>query len=70
MQLVEHTPADLTPQLLANVVSTVVILHQKGEATNEFLSFARTALERLKHEYPDYERLPGLIQAFERQSTP
>ncbi len=70
MQLVEHTPADLTPQLLANVVSTVVILRQKGEATNEFLPFARTALERLKHEYPDYERLPGLILSFERQSTP
>lgn len=70
MRLVEHTPADLTPQLLANVVSTVVILRQKGEGANEFLPFARTALERLKHEYPGYERLPGLIQSFEHQENP
>ncbi len=71
MHLVEHTPADLTPQLLANVVSTVVILRQKGEASaSEFMPFARTALERLKHEYPDYERLPGLLQAFAHQEPP
>lgn len=70
MRLVEHTPADLTAQLLANVVSTVAILRQKGDAVNEFLPFARTALERLKHEYPDYERLPGLIKAFEPQNIP
>jgi hypothetical protein len=70
MLLVEHTPVDLTAQLLANVVSTVVILRQKGEAANEFIPFARTSLERLKHEYPDYERLPGLIKAFEHQDHP
>jgi len=65
MQLVNHTPADLTATLLANVVSTVVALRQKGEPVNEILPFARIALERLKHEHPDYERLPGLIQSFE-----
>ncbi len=70
MQLVEHTPVDLTAQLLANVVSTVAILRQKGEAANEFMPFARTALERLKHEYPDYERLPGLIRSFELHDNP
>ncbi len=67
MQLVNHTPADLTATLLANVVSTVVMLRQKGEAVNDILPFARIALERLKHEHPDYDRLPGLIEAFERQ---
>jgi CheY-like chemotaxis protein len=70
MQLVNHTPADLTAMLLANVVSTVVMLRQKGEAVNDILPFARIALERLKHEHPDYDRLPGLIEAFERQPPP
>jgi CheY-like chemotaxis protein len=65
MQLVNHTPADLTAMLLANVVSTVVVLRQKGEPVSEILPFAQIALERLKHEHPDYERLPGLIQSFE-----
>lgn len=66
MQLVDHTPADLTATLLANVVSTVVVLRQKGEQVNEILPFARIALERLKQEHPDNERLPGLIQSFEQ----
>lgn len=68
MQLVDHTPPDLTTMVLANVVSTVVALRQKGETVSEILPFARIALERLKHEHPDYERLPGLIQAFEQQA--
>ena len=65
MQLVNHTPSDLTATLLANVVSTVVVLRQKGEQVNDIIPFARIALERLKHEHPNYERLPGLIQSFE-----
>ena len=69
MQLVNHTPADLTAMLLANVVSTVVMLRQKGEPVNEILPFARIALERLKHEHPDYERLPGLIETFEHHQS-
>ncbi len=69
MQLVDHTPADLTAMLLANVVSTVVALRLKGEPVNEIIPFARIALERLKHEHPDYDRLPGLIQSFEQHQT-
>jgi tetratricopeptide (TPR) repeat protein len=64
MQLVEHTPPDLTPQLLANVVTTVIALKHKGQNVNEFMPAARVALERLKDKYPNYERLPGLIEAF------
>lgn len=64
MQLVEHTPPDLTPQLLANVVTTVIALKHKGQNVNEFMPTARVALERLKDKYPNYERLPGLIEAF------
>jgi CheY-like chemotaxis protein len=64
MALVEHTPPDLTAQLLANVVTTVVALRRKGQNVNEFMPAARVALERLKEKYPDYERLPGLIEAF------
>ncbi len=70
MRLVDHTPVDLTAMLLANVVSTVVTLRQKGGQVNDILPFARTALERLKQEHPDYERLPGLIQSFEQQQAP
>ena len=69
MQLVNHTPADLTAMLLANVVSTVVMLRQKGESVNDILPFARIALERLKHEHPGYDRLPGLIESFERHPS-
>jgi CheY-like chemotaxis protein len=65
MLLMDQTPVDLTPMLLANIISAVVVLRQHGEAVHEFLPFARIALERLKHEHPDYERLPGLIQSFE-----
>jgi hypothetical protein len=64
MGLVEHTPPDLTAQLLANVVTTVVALRHKGQNVTEFMPAARVALERLKEKYPDYERLPGLIEAF------
>lgn len=64
MQLVEHTPPDLTAQLLANVVTTVVALMRKGQNVTEFMPAARVALARLKEKYPDYERLPGLIEAF------
>ncbi len=64
MELVEHTPPDLTPQLLANVVTTVIALKHKGQNVNEFMPAARVALERLKEKYPDYERLPGLIESF------
>jgi hypothetical protein len=64
MQLVEHTPPDLTPQLLANVVTTVIALKHKGQNVTEFMPAARVALERLKEKYPNYERLPGLIEAF------
>ena len=64
MSLVEHTPPDLTAQLLANVVTTVVALRHKGQNVTEFMPAARVALERLKEKYPDYERLPGLIEAF------
>jgi CheY-like chemotaxis protein len=64
MQLVEHTPPDLTPQLLANVVTTVIALKHKGQNVNEFMPAARVALEKLKDNYPNYDRLPGLIEAF------
>jgi len=64
MQLVEHTPPDLTPQLLANVVTTVIALKHKGQNVTEFMPAARVALERLKEKYPNYERLPGLVEAF------
>ncbi len=64
MALVEHTPPDLTAQLLANVVTTVVALRHKGQNVSEFMPAARVALERLKQSYPDYERLPGLIESF------
>ncbi len=64
MELVEHTPPDLTPQLLANVVTTVIALKHKGQNVNEFMPAARVALERLKDKYPNYERLPGLIESF------
>ncbi|MDP2786748.1 MAG: response regulator [Pseudomonadota bacterium] len=65
MKLVEHTPPDLTAQLLANVVTTVIALKQKGQNVGDFMPAARAALERLKTEYPGNERLPGLIQSFE-----
>ncbi|OYY95528.1 MAG: hypothetical protein B7Y41_03230 [Hydrogenophilales bacterium 28-61-23] len=64
MQLAEHTPPDLTAQLLANMVTTVITLRQKGQNVTEFMPAARVALERLKEKYPDYERLPGLIESF------
>jgi len=64
MELVEHTPPDLTPQLLANVVTTVIALKHKGQNVTEFMPAARVALERLKEKYSSYERLPGLIEAF------
>ncbi len=64
MELVEHTPPDLTPQLLANVVTTVIALKHKGQNVTEFMPAARVALERLKEKYANYERLPGLIEAF------
>ncbi len=64
MELVEHTPPDLTPQLLANVVTTVIALKHKGQNVTEFMPAARVALERLKEKYSNYERLPGLIEAF------
>jgi len=64
MELVEHTPPDLTAQLLANVVTTVVALRHKGQNVTEFMPAARVALERLKEKYPNYERLPGLIESF------
>ncbi len=64
MALVEHTPPDLTAQLLANVVTTIVALRQKGQNVTEFLPTARVALARLQENYPDYERLPGLIASF------
>lgn len=64
MDLVEHTPPDLTAQLLANVVATVVALKHKGQNVSEFMPAARVALARLKENYPDYERLPGLIESF------
>jgi len=64
MELVEHTPPDLTAQLLANVVTTVIALKHKGQNVTEFMPAARVALERLKEKYSSYERLPGLIEAF------
>jgi CheY-like chemotaxis protein len=64
MDLVEHTPPDLTAQLLANVVATVVALKHKGQKVSEFMPAARVALARLREKYPDYERLPGLIESF------
>lgn len=69
MALVQHTPPDLTAQLLANVVSSVIMLRQRGDNVTEFLPAARTALERLKLEYPGYDRLPGLIHGFEGKAA-
>jgi len=42
----------------------VVALRHKGQNVSEFMPAARVALERLKQSYPDYERLPGLIESF------
>jgi tetratricopeptide (TPR) repeat protein len=64
MALSEKAPVEMAPQLLANVILAVVSMHKQRDSTAEELPIAKAAYQRMKRQYPNYERLESVEKAF------